>query len=75
MQEVMIADTPEEFMQCIEFCHNYPSKLESISENAKSFVKQHYDNQNNASELKDLYQKLLIKYRNKNIEKPSVKTN
>lgn len=75
MQEVMIADTPEEFMQCIEFCHNYPSKLKSISKNAKSFVKQHYDNQNNASELKDLYQKLLIKYRNKNIEKPSVKTN
>lgn len=64
MEEVMIADTPEEFMQCIEFCHKYPSKLQSISEKAKVFVKRHYDNQNNASELRNLYQRLLEKYKN-----------
>lgn len=68
MKEVMIADTPEEFMRCIEFCYNYPNKLKEISERAKTFVKRHYDNQTNAYDLKNLYARLLKKYKPESIE-------
>ena len=63
MKEVMIADSPQEFLECIDFCHNYPGKLVEISSRAKTFVKRHYDNQTNASDLKDLYFRLLKKYK------------
>ena len=68
MKEVMIADTPQEFIQCLEFCHNYPNKLNEISERAKSFVKRHYNNHTNAHDLKSLYSNLLKKYKSTSVE-------
>ena len=68
MKEVMIADTPEDFIRCIEYCYKYPQKLQDISERAKVFVSKHYDNQTNAYELKNLYSKLIDKYKEKSIE-------
>ena len=62
-QEVLIADTPEEFLKCIQFCQQYPTKVKEISERAMTFVKKYYNNHTNAHDLKSLYTDLLNKYK------------
>jgi glycosyltransferase involved in cell wall biosynthesis len=67
-EEVLIADTKEEFMDCIQFCYDHTDELQRISKQAQRFVKQQYDNQDNASHIKELYKDLLLKYKGKRVE-------
>lgn len=67
-KEVLIADTPEQFLECLEFCYKFPNKLEEISKRASLFVGKYYDNQSNANSLKELYSSLLVKYKTKTTE-------
>ncbi len=62
-QEVLIADTPEQFLECINFCKKYPKKTKDISNRAMTFVKKYYSNHSNAHDLKSLYTELLKKYK------------
>lgn len=62
-QEVLIADTPAEFIECIEFYKKYPKKVSEISSRAMTFVKKYYNNHQNAHDLKSLYSTLLKKYK------------
>ena len=43
-KNILIADSGEEFLQCIRDIHNKPEQLDYISSNARLFVEQHYDN-------------------------------
>ncbi|WP_235296205.1 glycosyltransferase family 4 protein [Portibacter marinus] len=61
-KEVLIADTPEQFIECVEKCAESPEFVKQISENAKDFVADTYDNIDNAKELLDTYKELMIKY-------------
>lgn len=58
-KELLIADTPEEFVEMIDYCNNDKSVLETIGRNAREFVIQYYDNKKNAELLLDLYKKLI----------------
>lgn len=62
-KEVLIADTPEEFMECIRYCYEHPKQLQRISNQARQFVHRHYNNHSNAHDLKSLYTSLLQKYK------------
>jgi glycosyltransferase involved in cell wall biosynthesis len=61
-KEVLIADTPQEFIACVEKCMNDQAFVKEISENAKTFVAKTYDNIDNAKELLETYRDLMIKY-------------
>ena len=61
-KEVLIADTPEEFLECVRKCTENPGLVKEISENAKAFVSNTYDNIDNAKELLDTYRELVVKY-------------
>lgn len=61
-REVLIADTPKEFISCVEKCLKDPTFVKQISENARSFVAKTYDNIDNAKELLETYRDLIVKY-------------
>ncbi|GLR17412.1 glycosyltransferase family 4 protein [Portibacter lacus] len=61
-EEVLIADTTDAFINCVEQCINDEKLVERISENAIEFVANTYDNIDNAKELLDTYKELMIKY-------------
>lgn len=58
-KELLIADTPDEFIEMINYCNNNKSVLKSIGKNAREFVKRFYDSKTNAEELLELYEKLI----------------
>ena len=58
-EEILIADTPEEFIEMINYCNDDKSVLERIGKNAREFVIKYYDNKKNAEQLLDLYKKLI----------------
>ncbi len=62
-QEVLIADTPQEFLDAISFCQSYPRKVKEMSARAMVFVEKYYNNHHNAHNLKSLYTNLLKKYK------------
>ena len=59
-EELLIADTPDQFIEMINYCNNDKSVLERIGKNARDFVIKYYDNKKNAEELLDLYEKLIV---------------
>ncbi len=61
-KEVLIADTPQQFLDCVAKCVRNLNFASEIGENAKSFVSRTYDNIDNARELLDTYKDLMIKY-------------
>lgn len=58
-EEVLIADSPEEFLECIGFCMAQPEKIMAMSSKACEFVETHYDNRQNAIELLSTYEELV----------------
>lgn len=60
--EVFIANTPQEFMECITLCMHHPKIMQDISKKAQLFIADYFDNQSNAKKLKNLYKKLLVQY-------------
>ncbi|MBK7410785.1 MAG: glycosyltransferase [Saprospirales bacterium] len=50
-QEVLVADTPDEFLQALEYCYQQNGALERIGQRALQLVGSHYDNQKVARKL------------------------
>lgn len=59
-EELLIADSPEEFIEMINYCNSDKSILDRIGKNAREFVIKYYDNKKNAEQLLDLYEELII---------------
>lgn len=58
-KEVLIADTAESFLEAIALCWNDTTFAQQISEQARNFVLQHYDNRTIALHLLQAYTQLL----------------
>lgn len=54
-QEVLLADTPEEWMQQLNFCVHQQHHIQQIGEAARNFVALHYDNTRLALQLLTFY--------------------
>ena len=60
-KDILIANTPEEFMHQIERCLNTPQLLEHIGSNAHSLAMKEYDNNALSKRLVDFYNKIIEK--------------
>lgn len=58
-EQVMVADTPREFLSCFSYCLDNPDKMLEISKNAQIFVAQHFDNFDLAKSLLNSYEKYM----------------
>ena len=57
--EVLVADTPDQFIHALEFCTQQNGALQSIGQRAKNLVATRYDNQKIASELMEVCGKMV----------------
>ncbi|MCO6489433.1 MAG: glycosyltransferase [Phaeodactylibacter sp.] len=57
-QEVLVADTPEQFIHHIEYCLNQGPQMEGMGRQARRFVLENYDSAAIARRLLDAYQSL-----------------
>lgn len=57
-QEVIIANTPEEFIAKIKYALNHPESLKLIGENARKLVESKFNNRKIGAELLSFYEKL-----------------
>lgn len=62
-EEVLIADTTQDFLDSVEKCINDQEMVKRISNSAKEFVDNTYDNIDNAKELLQTYHDLMVKYK------------
>ncbi len=58
-QEVLVADTLEEFITCIGFCYQQKERLVNIGQRAQVFISAEYSNFTVAKRLKIFYKELL----------------
>jgi glycosyltransferase involved in cell wall biosynthesis len=59
-QEVLIADTPEDFVRAVNLCHGMNGQLESMGRTAEAFVRRHYDATEVAKKLVAAYESALV---------------
>jgi glycosyltransferase involved in cell wall biosynthesis len=59
MENILIADTPEEYVECFEYLHTHPEEKQRIGQNAVQFVSERYDTFKIAAGLIAKYQSLL----------------
>ena len=57
-QNILIANTPNEFINAIDQCLSDPTFCKIIGENSKSLVKQHYNNLQICTDLVNFYKQL-----------------
>lgn len=60
-EEVLIANTPEEFIKAIEFCYQKNGELVQIGQRAQVYVAKEYDNLEIGRKLVQLYHKITKK--------------
>lgn len=58
LEEVIVADTPEEFIACFEYCANHRQEMLDIGRKAQVFVAKNYDNRSIAKDLMTAYREL-----------------
>lgn len=58
-QNMMVADTPEEFLEAVRYLLSGKQKVVDMGKNAVDFVNEHYDNRQIMRSLSDFYQKHL----------------
>ena len=58
-ENIFIADSPENFLNCLENIYNNKSLHRKISENAKIFIDKNFNNYDIAKQLMEFYQKNL----------------
>lgn len=66
-KHVLVADTPDDFIRCIQYCYDNKDLLSKMSKNAYKFVSEYFDYHKNAKDLKELYSHILVKYNNQKI--------
>lgn len=59
MENILIADTPEDFLGCFEYLHNHPKEVARIGKNAVQFVSERYDTYKIAATLIAKYKSLI----------------
>lgn len=59
-KEVLVADTPQDFLQTINWCFRQNGQLENMGRNARQFVAQHYNNQEIGRQLLQAYSSLIV---------------
>lgn len=59
-REVLVADTPEQFVEQITYCHEQGRELEQLGRAASSFVARHYDSLEIARQLLLVYSTLTV---------------
>lgn len=57
-KEILIADTPEEWIHCIKWINENESKVVEIGINARKFIAENFDQMNNAKSLMEFYNQL-----------------
>jgi len=65
MKQVIIANSLEDYIESIDWCYNNQSQLQKIGDNARSFVKSHFNNDRLAAKLVNAYQKVLLNHGHK----------
>lgn len=55
-EEVLVADTPEEFINCVRYCYKKKKRLEAFGRKAQEFVVKNYDSHEIARQLVDAYE-------------------
>lgn len=63
MQEVIIANSVEDFMQSIQYCTENPHQLPKIGDRAQKFVQNHFDSQKLGLKLHNTYKKVLLSHK------------
>ncbi len=59
--DFMLADTPQEFINCLEFCFENPEFQQKIQKNAANFIQENFDATTIAKKLVSVYNDLLQK--------------
>ena len=59
-EELLIADSVEDFVRCIGQLREHPGRLNTIGNSAREFVKDHYCNQEIAQNLYNIYEQLVV---------------
>lgn len=59
-KEVLVADTPDEFIQALEFCFSRNGALLQIGEEARKLVLSNYDNRQVARKLVEAFEKMVV---------------
>jgi glycosyltransferase involved in cell wall biosynthesis len=60
-KEILVANTPEEYLREMTFCMENPEILLEIGKNARLFIQNHFDNLNIGQQLKQVYEKTRAK--------------
>ena len=61
-EEIVIADDPEDFANAIKYYLDHPSELNKIGEAARQFVEAHFNNEQIAMDLLEIYRKEVINH-------------
>jgi len=59
-KEIIVADDAEGFVRAIDYCVEHPEAQSRIGENARAFVKDHFNNHEITEQLYDTYQQLVV---------------
>ena len=58
--QVIIADSPEEFVEALQFCYKNPAQLMEMGKKARNFVIHHFDSLRIAQKLVKAYQSVTV---------------
>jgi glycosyltransferase involved in cell wall biosynthesis len=60
-REALLAETPEEFLRHIRWCHGEGERLSGLGRNAEAFCAEHFDNLTVARDLVEAYREMCLK--------------
>lgn len=63
MQEVIIANSVNDFVESIQFCIDHPQQLQKIGERAQKFIQVHFDSNKLGLKLHNTYKKVLMTHK------------
>lgn len=58
--QILVADSPKEFIDAIGYCKQEPSRIKEIGDNARDFVAEKFNNKELAIQLYQIYQELSL---------------
>lgn len=61
-EEVLLADQPETFLNCLRYVYQNPEDLRTIGERARQCVLERYDNRKVAGRLVEVYRSFLVEH-------------
>jgi glycosyltransferase involved in cell wall biosynthesis len=59
-EEIIVADDAKAFVRAIDYCVEHPDALDRIGENAREFVREHFDNHAITERLYGIYHDLVV---------------